>query len=137
MKDELVCSVIVLIILFEDVRVEEFDVVFYLGGYGLLWDFFDNVYLIKLIEDIIVVNKFVGVVCYVLIVFKDVKMFDGKYLVEGKFVIGFLNSEEVVMEFIDVVFYLVEDELVKKGGKYESVDNFVVKVCIDGLLVMG
>lgn len=41
------------------------------------------------------------------------------------------------MEFIDVVFYLVEDELVKKGGKYESVDDFVVKVCIDGLLVMG
>lgn len=74
----------VLIILFEDVCVEEFDVVFYLGGYGFLWDFFDNVYLIKLIEDIIVVNKFVGVVCYVLIVFKDVKILDGKYLVDGK-----------------------------------------------------
>lgn len=137
MKDELVCSVMVVMILLEDVRVEEFDVVFYSGGYGFLWDFFDNVYLIKLIEDIIVLGKLVGVVCYVFIVLKDVKVVDGELLVKGKLVIGFMNSEEDVMGLIDVVFYLVEDELVKSGGKFEKVDNFVVKVCIDGLFVIG
>ena len=41
------------------------------------------------------------------------------------------------MELTDVVPYLVEDELVKKGGKYESADDFAVKVCTDGLLVTG
>ena len=68
---------------------------------------------------------------------KDVKTPDGKYLVDGKQVTGFSNSEEAAMELTDVVPYLVEDELVKKGGKYESADDFAVKVCTDGLLVTG
>lgn len=62
---------------------------------------------------------------------------DGKYLVDGKAVTGFSNSEESAMELTEVVPYLVEDELVKKGGKYESADDFAVKVCTDGLLVTG
>ena len=68
---------------------------------------------------------------------KDVQTPDGKYLVDGKQVTGFSNSEEAAMELTDVVPYLVEDELVKKGGKYESADDFAVKVCTDGLLVTG
>jgi putative intracellular protease/amidase len=33
--------------------------------------------------------------------------------------------------------YLVEDALISKGGKYESTEDFGVKVCVDGLLVTG
>lgn len=41
------------------------------------------------------------------------------------------------MGLTDVVPYLVEDALISKGGKYESTDDFGVKVCVDGLLVTG
>lgn len=136
-KDEVARSAIASTIPLEDVRAEEFDAVFYPGGHGPLWDLSDNVHSIKLIEDTIAANKPVGAVCHAPIVLKDVKTPDGKYLVEGKSVTGFSNSEEAAMELTDVVPYLVEDELVKKGGKYESADNFAVKVCTDGLLVTG
>jgi len=124
-------------IAFEDVRAEEFDAVFYPGGHGPLWDLSDNAHSIKLIEDTIAANKPVGAVCHAPIVLKDVKMPDGSFLVAGKAVTGFTNSEEAAMQLTDVVPYLVEDELRNKGGKFEGADDFAVKVCTDGLLVTG
>ena len=136
-KDEIARSAIASTIPLEDVRADEFDAVFYPGGHGPLWDLSDNAHSIKLIEDTIAANKPVGAVCHAPIVLKDVKTPAGQYLVEGKQVTGFTNSEEAAMELTEVVPYLVEDELVKKGGKFEKADDFAVKVCTDGLLVTG
>jgi len=136
-KDDLARSAVASTIPLEDVRAEEFDAVFYPGGHGPLWDLSDNAHSIKLIEDTIAANKPVGAVCHAPIVLKDVKDPEGKYLVDGKAVTGFSNSEEAAMELTEVVPYLVEDELVNKGGKYASADDFAVKVCSDGLLVTG
>ncbi len=136
-KDDLARSAVASTIPLEDVRAEEFDAVFYPGGHGPLWDLSDNAYSIKLIEDTIAANKPVGAVCHAPIVLKDVKNPDGSFLVDGKAVTGFSNSEEAAMQLTDVVPYLVEDELKSKGGKFESADDFAVKVCTDGLLVTG
>lgn len=136
-KDELARSAMSATIPLEDVRAEEFDAVFYPGGHGPLWDLSDNAHSIKLIEDTIASGKPVGAVCHAPIVLKDVKAADGELLVKGKSVTGFTNSEEDAMGLTDVVPYLVEDELVKSGGKFEKADNFAVKVCTDGLLVTG
>ena len=102
-KDELARSAMASTIPLEDVRAEEFDAVFYPGGHGPLWDLSDNAHSIKLIEDTIAANKPVGAVCHAPIVLKDVKTPDGKYLVDGKQVTGFSNSEEAAMELTDVV----------------------------------
>lgn len=136
-EDEVARSAVASTIPLEDVRAEEFDAVFYPGGHGPLWDLSDNAHSIQLIEDMISAEKPVAAVCHAPIVLKDVKTPDGKFLVDGKSVTGFSNSEEAAMELTDVVPYLVEDELVNKGGKYESADDFAVKVCTDGLLVTG
>lgn len=136
-KDEAARSAIASTIPLEDVRAEEFDAVFYPGGHGPLWDLSDNAHSIKLIEDMIAAGKPVGAVCHAPIVLKEVKTPDGKFLVDGKAVTGFTNSEEAAMELTDVVPYLVEDELTSKGGKFEGADDFTVKVCSDGLLVTG
>ncbi|NDW22768.1 type 1 glutamine amidotransferase domain-containing protein [Alteromonas hispanica] len=136
-KDDVARSAVASTIQLEDVRAEEFDAVFYPGGHGPLWDLSDNAYSIKLIEDTIAANKPVGAVCHAPIVLKDVKNPDGSFLVDGKAVTGFSNSEEAAMQLTDVVPYLVEDELKSKGGKFESADDFAVKVCTDGLLVTG
>jgi putative intracellular protease/amidase len=136
-KDDIARSAIASTIPLEDVRAEEFDAVFYPGGHGPLWDLSDNAHSIKLIEDTIAANKPVGAVCHAPIVLKDVKAPDGSFLVAGKAVTGFTNSEEAAMQLTDVVPYLVEDELRNKGGKFEAAEDFAVKVCTDGLLVTG
>ncbi|BFT31515.1 type 1 glutamine amidotransferase domain-containing protein [Alteromonas sp. D210916BOD_24] len=136
-KDEIARSAVESTIALEDVRTDEFDAVFYPGGHGPLWDLSDNAHSIKLIEDMIASKKPVGAVCHAPIVLKEVKTPEGKYLVEGKTVTGFSNSEEAAMELTEVVPYLVEDELSKKGGNFESAEDFNVKVCTDGLLVTG
>ena len=136
-KDEVARSAMSSTIVLEDVRADEFDAVFYPGGHGPLWDLSDNTHSTMLIEDMVKAQKPVGAVCHAPIVFKEVKRADGEFFINGKTVTGFSNSEEDAMGLTDVVPYLVEDALISKGGKYESTDDFGVKVCVDGLLVTG
>jgi len=136
-EDQIVRSAMASTIVLEDVQADEFDAVFYPGGHGPLWDLSDNTHSIALIEDMVKAHKPVGAVCHAPIVLKEVKRADGEFFINGKTVTGFSNSEEDAMQLTDVVPYLVEDELVNKGAKYESAENFGVKVCTDGLLVTG
>ncbi len=136
-KDEVARSAMSSTIVLEDVRADEFDAVFYPGGHGPLWDLSDNTHSTMLIEDMIKAQKPVGAVCHAPIVLKEVKRADGEFFINGKTVTGFSNSEENAMELTEVVPYLVEDALISKGGKYESTEDFGVKVCVDGLLVTG
>ncbi|WP_218313123.1 type 1 glutamine amidotransferase domain-containing protein [Alteromonas antoniana] len=135
--DELARSALSSTIPLEDVIADEFDAVFYPGGHGPLWDLSDNQHSITLIENMVKAEKPVGAVCHAPIVLKEVKGPDGKAFVDGKDVTGFSNKEEDAMELTSVVPYLVEDELVAKGGKFSQADNFEPHVCESGLLITG
>lgn len=55
----------------------------------------------------------------------------------GKCVMGFINSEEVVVELIEVVLFFVEDMLKINGVEFECSVDWVLYVVIDGLLIIG
>ena len=67
----------------------------------------------------------------------SVKDADGNALVAGKKVTGFTNSEEAAVQLTDVVPFLVEDELIKKGGDYQKTDDWGVLALEDGLVITG
>ncbi|HCE07210.1 MAG TPA: type 1 glutamine amidotransferase domain-containing protein, partial [Oxalobacteraceae bacterium] len=52
-------------------------------------------------------------------------------------VTGFTNSEEAAAQLSDVVPFLVEDELVKNGGKYSKAADWHPHVVVDGNLITG
>lgn len=120
-----------------DIRAEDYDAVFYPGGHGPLWDLTDNRVSISLIEDFLAANKPVAAVCHATAAFLNVKDAAGEFVVKGKAVTGFTNSEEAAVQLTDVVPFLLEDELIKRGGDYQKVADWNAFAVQDGLLISG
>ena len=120
-----------------EMKVEDFDAVFYPGGHGPLWDLHDDKDSIALIEGFIAAGKPVATVCHAPAVLLKAKDQNGDPLVKGKEVTGFSNTEEAAVELTDVVPYLVEDQLTAMGGVYQKVEDWNPLVVVDGLIITG
>jgi putative intracellular protease/amidase len=120
-----------------DVSPDNFDAVFFPGGHGPLWDLAENRHSIKLIETMHAAGKPVCAVCHAPGVLRHAKAADGSPLVQGKKVTGFTNTEEAAVQLTDIVPFLVEDELVKNGGKYSKGGDWQSYVLVDGNLITG
>ncbi|WJS85597.1 type 1 glutamine amidotransferase domain-containing protein [Paracoccus sp. TOH] len=115
----------------------DFDIFFYPGGHGPLWDLTEDRNSITLIESAYGAGKPVALVCHAPGVLRHVKGRDGKPLVSGKRVTGFTNSEEAAVGLTDVVPFLVEDALKQIGGDFSAADDWNVHVVRDGQLITG
>lgn len=119
-----------------DVRAEDFDTVFYPGGHGPLWDLAENPVSIALIESFYNADKPIAFVCHAPGVLRHAK-YQGESLVKGKRVTGFTNEEEEAVQLTKVVPFLVEDELIRLGARFEKVRNWQPFSIVDGLLITG
>lgn len=119
-----------------EVSSEDYDGIFYPGGHGPLWDLAEDRVSQQLIIDFYTNNKPVAFVCHAPGVLKDVKI-DGEYLVKGKNVTGFTNTEEDAVQLTDVVPFLVEDVLKKNGGVYSKSEDWNPYAVVDGKLITG
>ena len=120
-----------------EMKVENFDAVFYPGGHGPLWDLHNDNDSIALIEAFIAAGKPVATVCHAPSVLLKAKDQNGDPLVKGKEVTGFSNSEEAAVELTDVVPYLLEDQLIAVGGAYRKVEDWNSLAVVDGLIITG
>ncbi len=120
-----------------EMKVENFDAVFYPGGHGPLWDLHNDNDSIALIEAFIAAGKPVATVCHAPSVLLKAKDQNGDPLVKGKEVTGFSNSEEAAVELTDVVPYLLEDQLIAVGGVYRKVEDWNSLAVVDGLIITG
>jgi putative intracellular protease/amidase len=119
-----------------DMKSEDFDTIFYVGGHGPMWDLVDNPDAIALIESFYNSGKPVAAVCHSAGIFHRV-MYQGEVLVKGKRVTGFTNGEEADANLTHVVPFLVEDELKKVGGLYEKAADWAPLALVDGRVVTG
>ena len=120
-----------------NVKAEDYDAVFYPGGHGPLWDLTDNTDSIALIENFLAANKPIAAVCHATAAFLNIKDAACEYVVKGKGVTGFSNSEEDAVQLTAIVPFLLEDELVKRGGDYQKVADWNAFAIQDGLLISG
>ncbi|MBN4063300.1 type 1 glutamine amidotransferase domain-containing protein [Cardiobacterium sp. AH-315-I02] len=120
-----------------EMKVENFDAVFYPGGHGPLWDLHKDNDSIALIEAFITAGKPVATICHAPSVLLKAKDQNGDPLVKGKEVTGFSNSEEAAVELTDVVPYLLEDQLIAVGGVYRKVEDWNSLAVVDGLIITG
>jgi putative intracellular protease/amidase len=119
-----------------DVNQADYDAVFYPGGHGPLWDLANDKNSIALIESFYTNNKPVAFVCHAPGVLKDVKI-KGEYIVKGKKVTGFANTEEEAVGLTKIVPFLLEDELQKNGAIYSKGADWGAYAVEDGLLITG
>ncbi|MEW5854729.1 MAG: type 1 glutamine amidotransferase domain-containing protein [Myxococcota bacterium] len=115
----------------------DYDAVFYPGGHGPMWDLPDNPASIGLLETMVRQGKPVAAVCHAPVALLNVRAPDGDFLVKGKRVTGFTNSEETAVQLDKVVPFLLEDELQRRGARFTRAPDFAPHVEVDGLLVTG
>jgi len=120
-----------------EMKVADFDAVFYPGGHGPLWDLHNDHDSITLIESFIAAGKPVASVCHAPAVLLKAKDSKGDSLIKGKKVTGFSNSEESAVGLTDVVPYLLEDQLIAMGGVYQKAEDWNSLAIVDGLLITG
>jgi putative intracellular protease/amidase len=119
-----------------DMKSEDFDTIFYVGGHGPMWDLADNPDSIALIESFYNSGKPVAAVCHSPAVFHRV-MYRGEPLVKGKRVTGFTNGEEAAVNLTHVVPFLVEDELKRIGARFEKAADWAPFAVVDGRVITG
>ena len=119
-----------------DVKPENFDTVFYVGGHGPMWDLAESKASISLLETFYNSGKPIALVCHSPGVLRHVK-FNGEPLVNGKHVTGFTNGEEAEVQLTKVVPFLVEDELLRLGAIFEKKADWQPFFVVDGRLITG
>ena len=119
-----------------EINPADYDAVFYPGGHGPLWDLAEDATSQQLIVDFYKADKPVAFVCHAPGVLRHVKI-DGEYLVNGKNVTGFTNSEEEAVQLTDIVPFLVEDMLKENGGNYSKIEDWSPYAVVDGKLITG
>jgi putative intracellular protease/amidase len=121
----------------DSVSAADFDTVFYPGGHGPMWDLAEDEASVDLIETMLRSGKPVALVCHAPAALRHTRKEDGTPLVQGVKVTGFTNTEEEGVDLVDVVPFLLEDELKRLGGEYSKIADFEPYVVEDGLLITG
>ncbi|POY39010.1 glutamine amidotransferase [Solitalea longa] len=121
----------------EEVKADDFDMVFLPGGHGPMWDLADNYDLKELLETFHKQNKSIGAVCHGVVGLVALRNEKGEPIVKGKKLTSFTNSEEELVGLTHVVPFLLETELLNLGADYRKGDDFKPFAQHDGLLFTG
>ncbi|WP_299530085.1 type 1 glutamine amidotransferase domain-containing protein [Ulvibacterium sp.] len=120
-----------------EINPEEYDILFFPGGHGPMWDLGDNAEVARLINAFAKKDRPIGLVCHGVVGLKGVKTENGQPFVKGRRLTSFTNSEEEAVGLTEVVPFLLEKTLVEEGGIYQKGDDWSEFVIEDGNLVTG
>lgn len=119
-----------------EVKVENYDAIFIPGGLAPMVDMPDNKLLKTVIRDTYERNAVIGAVCHGPVALLNVKLSNGKYLVEGKKITSFTDEEEKEYAVADVPF-LLETALTDQGAKFQAGTAWSDHSIVDGNIVTG
>lgn len=119
------------------ITASDYDVVFYAGGHGVMWDLPDNTALAAIAAAVYEAGGVVAAVCHGPAGLVNVRLSNGAYLVDGKQVSAFTNDEEAAAGLTDVVPFALQTRLEERGARHSGAANFTPHVVGDGRLVTG
>jgi putative intracellular protease/amidase len=116
----------------DELRGSGLAAIFFAGGHGTMWDFRDDAKLAELARDVRAAGGVISAVCH------GPAALVGLGVVVDQPVTGFSNAEEDAVGLTKVVPFLLEDALVKEGGRYSKSDKpFDAHVVVGKNLVTG
>lgn len=117
---------------------QDYDAIYYTGGHGVMWDFLDDATLQDITKNMYERGGVVSSVCHGYCGLLNVRLSDGKRLIDGKDMTGFTWLEEILAGVSKKVPYNAE-ELAKQYGAHfkKKVIPFAPYVVTDGNLVTG
>lgn len=121
----------------KDIKVEDYNAYFVVGGHGVMWDLPHNAELQRILTTAYAQNKVIAAVCHGPAALVQLKNPDGSFTLEGKRVTGFTNDEEEAIGLTQVMPFLLEDGLKNAGGEFVKVPKWQANVVVDDRLVTG
>ncbi|MCF2500984.1 type 1 glutamine amidotransferase domain-containing protein [Dyadobacter chenhuakuii] len=116
----------------------DYRLVYFAGGHGAMWDLAENTDLQNIVRDVYERNGMVSAVCHGVCGLLNVKLSDGSWLIQDKYVTGFSNVEEALMSFVSEVPFYLEDKLKERGAHYtKSMIPFMEFIEMDERLITG
>ena len=118
-------------------NLDEYAAIYFPGGHGTMWDFPDSAAVQAAVLRMYERGKVVAAVCHGPAALVNVRLSDGRYLVDGKTVAAFTDEEERAVEKDDVMPFALSSILEKRGATLKSSGNFEAAVAVDDNLVTG
>ena len=122
-----------------EVDATAYAAVFFVGGKGTMFDFPGNTDIERIVRHVHDHGGVVGAVCHGPAALLDVRLADGRRLLEGKRVTGFSNAEELfLLEDARALFpFLLQDRLTEHGAQFVEGPLYLDNTVVDGRLVTG
>ena len=120
-----------------DINPADYAAIYYAGGHGAMWDLPNDTTIASIAAKIYENKGIIAAVCHGPAGLVNIKLSNGKYLVDGKKINGFTNEEEAAVKLTKVVPFLLEDKLKERGGIYEKSAPWQVHVTKDDRLITG
>ncbi len=120
-----------------EINASDYLAIYYTGGHGVVWDFPDNKDLQAISREIYEQGGYVTSVCHGLAGLLNIKTSDGSYLISGKTLTGFTETEEILSGKNRLVPFGTEKEARKRGAKFVKKRAFSSFAVQDGHLITG
>lgn len=122
---------------------KDFDIVFFVGGFGTMWDFPYADAVDRVGREVYENNGIVAAVCHGPIALAKIHASNGELLIKGETVAGFCNEEEEMAGMLDVLPEHVgkgktcEDILTSLGARHTKADPWNPHVVCDSRICTG
>lgn len=123
----------------ENVKAADYEAIYFVGGKGAMFDFPNNPNIQSMVREYYQSGKVVGAVCHGPAALVNVSLDNGTPLLQNKTVSGFTNKEELLLipEASTIFPFLLQDELVAQGARFNEGAMYLETVSHDGNLVTG
>lgn len=120
-----------------DIDPAKYTIIHFAGGHGAMWDFHNNDAINRTAATIYENGGIVSAVCHGPAALVNIKLSNGKYLVDGKDVSAFTDAEEAEVGLTDVVPFLLESKLRERGARMHPAKNWQDQSVVSERLVTG
>jgi putative intracellular protease/amidase len=120
-----------------DVNIDDYDAVFYPGGFGLLSDLASNQDFAALSAKHYENGGLIAAVCHGPAALLPITLSNGESLLANKSVTGFTREEEIDYGTINDVPFLLEESLTRNAARYSKVQPWGEFVIEDERVITG
>lgn len=120
-----------------DIDPEDYSAIYYAGGHGTMWDFPDNIDLQNIAREIYERGGVIASVCHGPSGIVNIKLSNGKYLVDGKRINSFTNEEEISLNMHDAMPFMLESKLIERGAFFEKSGIWEPHITVDQRVITG
>jgi len=120
-----------------DINVEDYDGVFYPGGFGLLSDLANNEAIAAISAKHYENGGIISAVCHGPAALLPITLSNGEKLLANKSVTGFTREEEIDFGTINDIPFLLEESLARNAARYNKVQPWGEFIVEDERVITG